>query len=243
MDGPFNNAFMITACGAQGSGYDCPNSPPGGMCSSTMWSYKTATGTVSTQEPTGISSDEVFTVAGGDPAKIYDVTVHVEGQAEGRTYVNGVAHSTAIDPNKEKNDMLYTGGQPGPNRTDYNVFHLTVTGGTPIPGAPTYYAFNATTQALEGQHHNFSVDETFTFKVKAGMTVTLTNHDSNCISIKNCGSGPTYNFANAADCEANARATPADVTLPASFHGITIMSPQKFQTQFLNFKVMSIVAE
>ena len=199
---------------------------------------------VSTQESTGISSDEVFTVTGGDPTKVHAVTVHVQGQAEGRTYTGGTASSAAVDPAKEKNDMLYTGGQPGDMRTDYNVFHMTITGGTPIAGAATYYAFNATPKTFEGQHHNYSIDETFTFKVKSGMTLTLTNHDSNCISIKNCGGGAAvYGFASAADCEAKARATPADVTLPATFHGITIMNPTHFQTQFLNFKVTSIVAE
>ena len=243
-DGAFNNSFMITACGSSGSGYDCPNTPPGGTCSTAKWSYMASSGTVSTQENTGISSDQVFDVTGGDPAKIYDVTVHVEGQAEGRTYVNGMAHSTNVTPAQEKNDMLYVGGQPGPNRTDYNVFQMTITGGTAVAGAPTYYAFNATAQSFEGQHHNYSIDETFTFKVKSGQKLTFTNHDSNCVSIKNCGPGATvYNFGSAAECEAQARATPADVTLPATFHGITITNPTHFQTQFLNFKVTGIVAE
>jgi hypothetical protein len=242
--GPFDNSFMITACKDSGNGYDCLNAPASGMCDSAKWSYMSATGAVSTGEANGFSTDDVFTVTGGDTSKIYDVTVHVVGQVEGRTYVNGMAHSTAIDPGKEKNDMLYVGGQPGPNRQDYNVFQMVITGGTAIAGAPTYYAFNSTLVSLEGQHHNYSIDETFTFKVKSGMTITFSNHDSNCRSIMNCGTASAaYSYSSAAACTANARSTPADVTLPATFHGVTIMSPTKFQTQFVNFKVTGIVAE
>jgi hypothetical protein len=243
--GPFDNSFMITACKDSGNGYDCLNAPASGMCdSNTKWSYMSGAATVMTGEANGFSTSDAFTVSGGDPSKIYDVTVHVVGQVEGRTYVSGMAHSTSIDPGKEKNDMLYVGGQPGPNRQDYNVFQMTITGGTAIPGAPTYYAFNSTLVSLEGQHHNYSIDETFTFKVKTGMTITFTNHDSNCRSIMNCGtSAAVYNYSSGADCAAHARATPADVTLPATFHGVTIMSPDKFQTQFVNVKVTSIVAE
>ena len=116
-------------------------------------------------------------------------------------------------------------------------------GGTAIPNAPTFYAFNATSAALAGKHYNYGVDETFTIKVKTGFVVTLTSHDSNCIAIKNCGPGGPYNFASASACEAVARSTPSTVTLPATFRGTAITSPTKFQTQFLNFKVMSIVAE
>src|SRR5262249_34880437 len=107
----------------------------------------------------------------------------------------------------------------------------------------TYFAFNAVDTSHEGAHYNYGVDETFVIKVKTGFVITLTSHDSNCIAIKNCGPGGPYNFANAAACEAGARSTPTAVTLPARFRGKTITSPTKFQTQFLNFKVMSIVAE
>jgi len=202
---------------------------------------------VTTSDPTGNTYDEVFTVNGGDPSKIYDVTVHVLGQAEGRTYTGGARALTAnVDPTANTNNLLYTGGKPGTTRVDYNVFQLTITppsGGTAVSGAPTYYAFNAVDSTHEGNHYNYGLDETFTMKVKSGETITLTSHDSNCIAIKNCGSGGPYNYSNASACEANARSTPASVTLPTTFRGQSITSPTKFQTQFLNFKVTSIVAE
>jgi hypothetical protein len=241
--GEFNNAFMITPCMSAGTGYDCPNLPMGmTSCPTAAWSY----GSVTTTEATGNTYAETFMVSGGDPSKIYDVTVRVLGQAEGRTYTGGTrALSGNVDPNAATNNLLYTGGQPGTARVDYNVFQMTITPGTAgaIAGAPTYYAFNAVDSSHEGAHYNYGIDEMFTFKVKSGYTVTLTSHDSNCIAIKNCGPGGPYNFSNAAACEAVARSTPSTVTLPATFRNQTISSPMKFQTQFLNFKVMSIVAE
>ena len=241
--GNFDNAFMITPCMSAGTGYDCPNLPMGmTSCPTAAWSY----GSVTTTEATGNTYAETFMVAGGDPSKIYDVTVRVLGQAEGRTYTGGTrALTTNVDPSAATNNLLYTGGQPGTARVDYNVFQMTITAGTAgaIAGAPTYYVFNAVDSSHEGAHYNYGIDEMFTFKVKSGYTVTLTSHDSNCIAIKNCGPGGPYNFSNAAACEAVARSTPSTVTLPTTFRSQTISSPMKFQTQFLNFKVMSIVAE
>jgi hypothetical protein len=239
MDGDFDNAFLITACTDTGSGYDCPNRPGGGACSTTPWKW----GDTTTSEATGTSYTQVFTVSGGNPDAIYDVTVHVLGQAEGRPFVNGMRQMTAnVDPNGT-NDLLYIGGEPGTDHNDYNVFMLTITGGTDIPGAPRLYGFNAVDSGHAGNHYNLAVDSTFTFKVRSGMTLTLFDHDSNCIAIKNCGNGGPYNYSSASQCEANARSTPASVTLPSTFRGASISSPAKFQTQFLNFKVMSIVAE
>ena len=206
------------------------------------WSY----GSVTTTEATGNTYAETFMVSGGDPTKIYDVTIRVLGQAEGRTYTGGTRALTAnVDPTAATNNLLYTGGQPGTARVDYNVFQMTITPGTAgaVAGAPTYYAFNAVDSSHEGAHYNYGIDEMFVAKVKSGFTITLTSHDSNCIAIKNCGPGGPYNFSNAAACEAVARSTPSSVTLPATFRSQTISSPMKFQTQFLNFKVMSIVAE
>ena len=245
MFGDFNNAFMVTACQSAGTGYDCPNLPMGvASCPQQNWTY----GSVTITEPTGNTYAEVFTVNGGDPNKIYDVTVHLLGQAEGRTYTGGTRALTAnADPNAASNNLLYTGGQPGTTRNDYNVFQLTIappTGGTAVSGAATYYAFNAVDTSHEGNHYNYSLDETFTIKVKTGFVVTLTSHDSNCIAIKNCGPGGPYGYASATDCESHAR-TISGVTLPATFRGQPLASggAQPFQTQFLNFKVTTIVAE
>jgi len=239
--GAFDNSFLITPCKDNGNGYDCLNDTAQNSCPPTPWKYDD----VQTTEATGNTYEEVFTVTGGDTTKVYDVTVHVLGQVEGRTYVNGMrSASGATDPAAATSDLLYTGGAPGTSRTDYNVFQLTITGGTPVAGAPTYYAFNAVDTSHEGQHHNYAVDSTFTMKVHSGQTIKLTAHDSNCRAIMNCGTSATpYAYTTATDCTAHARATPASVTLPATFRGTAIKSPDKFQTQFLNFKVTNIVAE
>jgi len=245
--GDFSGAFMVTACQGQGGAYDCPN-PAAGMstCPSASWSYIDKGATVSTSEATGSTYDEVFTVAGGDPQKVYAVTVHVVGQVEGRSYQGGTA-PPAPDPNGAANNMLYVGGKPGTSDSTYNVYIMTISppaGGEAIPNAPTFYAFNATSSALAGKHYNYAVDETFTFKVKPGFIVRLTDHDSNCISIKNCGPGGPYAFSSASECESKAR-TISGVTLPATFRGSSLAGggKQPFQTQFLSFKVSSIVAE
>lgn len=247
--GAFDNAFMITPCGTPTTeGFDCPNLPMGGgACPTTQWSGNTAT------EATGNTYTEQFTVTGGDPTKIYDVMVRVRGQVEGRLYINGTrALTTPVDPSAAVSNLLYTGGQPGSTRVDYNVFQLVIAAptGQAIAGAPTYYAFNAVDATVEGQHHNYQIDETFTMKVKPGFTLTLTSHDSNCIAIQNCGpQGAAYGFATAALCQAHAAQGPQPVVpgvaLPTTFRGQTLANGgmQPFQTQFVNFRVLSVVAE
>ncbi|MEO6603303.1 MAG: hypothetical protein ABIQ16_25690 [Polyangiaceae bacterium] len=239
--GDFANSFLLTPCQDGGNGYDCLNNAVTNNCPTAAWKYDD----VQTTEATGNTYEEVFTVSGGDASKVYEVTVHVLGQVEGRTYTNGTRKlTTAVDPGAPVSDLLYTGGKPGTGRVDYNVFQLTVTGGTPITGQPSYFAFNAVDQTHEGEHHNYAVDETFSFQVKSGMTVKLTAHDSNCRAIMNCGTQASpYGFGTGAACIANARSTPASVTLPAKFRGVAVANPGKFQTQFLNFKVTGIVAK
>jgi hypothetical protein len=243
--GNFDNSFLITACSDVGTGFDCGNLNGMTACMGGMWNPPTG----QTTEAIGASYSEVFTVSGGDPTKIYDVTVHVLGQVEPRVYTGGTSALGATgqaNPNGV-NNLLYTGGKPGTTRVDYNVFMLTIApgaGGTAIASEPTFFAFNGVDTAHEGAHYNFQVDEMFTFKVMSGFTVMLTSHDSNCRAIMNCGNGGPYGFSSAAMCTAVAR-TVDGVTLPATFRGAALMNQgkQPFQTQFLNFKVMSIVAE
>ena len=250
-NGDFDKSFLITSCASAGTGFDCPNPPPTATgCPTTAWMPPTG----ATTEGIGSTYDETFTVTASDPTKIYDVTVHAQGQVEGRTYTGGMraamdsaGNPVLPDPNGVANDLLYIGGKPGTTRVDYNVFMLTIAppdGGQPIDGAPTFYAFNSVDGTHEGQHFNYQIDETFTFKVQSGFVLTLTNHDSNCIAIKNCGVGGPYNFSNAGLCEAQARTISA-VTLPATFMGKALPNggAQPFQTQFVNFQITNIVAE
>jgi len=237
--GAFNNSFMITPCGDAGNGYDCLNNPATGTCKTSNWSYDGN----QTTEAEGNTYSEVFKVTGGDPNKVYSVTIKVLGHVEGRTYTSGKRNSTTNADPTMTGDLLYIGGKPGTGRPDYNAYQMTITGGTPIAGEPTYFAFNSVDTGHEGEHHNYSIDETLTFKVKSGMTITLTNHDSNCRAIMNCGLQATpYGFTTAKACTDLATATPASVTLPATFRNVAIMNPGKFQTQFVNIKVTSIVA-
>jgi hypothetical protein len=185
---------------------------------------------------------------GGDPTKIYDVSVTVLGQAEPKIYQGGsqVAGFTAANPNGV-NNLLYTGGSVAANNPDYNIFDMTIAppaGGTAIAGAATFYAFNAVDAGHAGAHYNFQVNETFTFKVKTGFTITLLSFDTNCRAIMNCGNGGPYGFTSAAACTVGAR-TVAGVTLPATFRGMTLPNggAQPFQTQFLNLKITGVVAE
>src|SRR5213076_109573 len=82
--GSFDNSFLITSCAAAGTGFDCPNPAPGVTnCPTTPWMLP---GGVATSEGLGSTYDLTFTVAAPDAARIYDVTAHVQGQVEGRTY-------------------------------------------------------------------------------------------------------------------------------------------------------------
>jgi hypothetical protein len=238
--GAFNNAFLIVHCDDQGSGVDCRNFP---------------TGTAACPAG-GNRFTETFTVSGGNPGTVYNVAVRVIGEVEPRGYINGAraadaVNNTPADPSANNNNLLFIGNAPpaaagtiSGNHTDYNEMSMSLTppaGSQPIAGAPTYYAFNSVDAAHEGNHFNFEVDESFTMQVRSGYTVTLTSLDTNCTAIMNCGPGGPYAFGNSAQCTPTARTIPG-ITLPPTFAGETLPNggAQPFQSQFLNFHIVSI---
>jgi hypothetical protein len=227
-----NQAFMITPCSDAGTGFDCANNGPTGACPAGGYRFR-----------------EPFGVMGGNPATTYAVTVNVLGQVEPKIYQNGAAAPgfTAANPNGV-NNLIYTGGNVANVNTDYNIFSMTIAAGTGTlatgTGAATFYAFNHVDAGHAGAHYNFQINETFTFLIKTGNTIVLEGFDSNCRAIMNCGNGGPYGFGNAGLCTAVARTVPG-VTLPATFRGQNLANggAQPFQTQFVNLKIMNVVAQ
>jgi hypothetical protein len=88
----------------------------------------------------------------GDPNVVYDVTLHVRGNTEPNTYVNGT-----LEQNR-----FYTGGET--STPGYTSYMLSVT----LPNQVYFFNYNPTTS-----HIHFLIDYQVTIPMKGGTTVIL----------------------------------------------------------------------
>ncbi|HYO93041.1 MAG TPA: hypothetical protein VER33_00960, partial [Polyangiaceae bacterium] len=166
-----------------------------------------------------------FMVMGGDPARIYDVTVRVAGVMEGRQYNNapggmGRRKGTA-NRQASMGDFWHPGiVRPGSLGT-YNTLELDVSpavAGVPVTGsgatAVNSYGLNSISD--DPSHHVIALDYTATFPVMGGGKITFKSMDPNCIQIVNCPT--TCNQAASAPLQVNIGmampAAPADFVQP-----------------------------
>ncbi len=131
-----------------------------------------------------ITTDKMVTL-GGDPAKTYTITIHVQGEVESKRYNGGAdQNSSAQSP---KADGFCTGGTPT-NGDAYNVYMVRVS------SPKQDYFLNSMQPPGVSNHTTYGMDYTAKIQAKGGAMLRLVAADSNCSMIKNCG--PTENSGN-----------------------------------------------
>jgi len=131
-----------------------------------------------------ITTDKMITL-GGDPAKTYTITLHVQGEVESKGYNGGMdQNSSAQSP---KADGFCTGGTPT-NGDAYNVYMIRVS------SPKQDYFLNSMQPPGVSNHTTYGVDYTAKIQAKGGSMLRLVAADKNCSMIKNCG--PTENSGN-----------------------------------------------
>jgi hypothetical protein len=172
-----------------------------------------------------LTTDKTITI-GGDPAKVYNITLHIQGEVEAKSY------GSAGDQEKSKASPMADGFQVGgtPSGGDaYNVYMLRVT-------APKQdYFFNALIPPGKSDHTTYGIDYTGVVKANGGTTMRLVAADRNCSMIKNCGPNN-----NGGTC--NAPITIANIDPVAKAKNPTFNFDQPFNGQWVSIVVTSVTA-
>jgi hypothetical protein len=118
---------------------------------------------------------------GGDPTKVYDITVRVYGVVETRVYQGG-ARRGGNNYVRTDEDLWHVGGVVPANPGTYNSYELHVQ--PPVAGAANDYFINSRT----GNDDQSIVRINFeaTFPVQGGGTILWRSTDANCRQITNC---------------------------------------------------------
>src|SRR6478736_1696472 len=125
-----------------------------------------------------LTTDKEITL-GGDPATVYTITLHVQGEVEAKGYENA-----AGDQDKSKASPMADGFQTGgtPTKGDaYNVYMLRVT------SPKQDYFFNSLIPPGKSDHTTYGIDYTGKIQANGGTKIRLVGADRNCSMIKNCG--------------------------------------------------------
>lgn len=131
-----------------------------------------------------LTTDKMITL-GGDPAKTYTITLHVQGEVEAKKYNGGQDQSA--QGSSPKLDGFCTGGTPS-GGDDYNVYLVRV-------ASPKQdYFLNSLIGPGVSNHTTYGMDYTAKIKANGGTTIRLVAADTNCSMIKNCG--PQENTGN-----------------------------------------------
>ena len=118
---------------------------------------------------------------GGDPATVYDITVHVYGVVETRVYQGGERRA-GNNYVRTDVDLWHMGGVVPANPGTYNSYELHVQ--PPINGAPNDYFINSRTG--NDDQSIVRIDFVATFPVQGGGTILWRSTDANCRQITNC---------------------------------------------------------
>jgi len=118
-----------------------------------------------TEDPRWKMKKELVRTFAGNPAKLYDVTLHVRGVVEPKNYTGGVVQF----------DHFQTGGEAVKN--DYNVYSLTVSDPTAT------YVMNRNEEKVG--HYTFIIDYRVTIPIRGGAKLTMGSYDSNDVAIAN----------------------------------------------------------
>jgi hypothetical protein len=131
-----------------------------------------------------ITTDKMVTL-GGDPAKAYTITLHVQGEVESKRYTGGQDQNSQLT--SPKADGFVVGGVPS-NENAYNVYMARVS------SPKKDFFFNSLQGPGVSNHTTYGIDYVAKIQANGGATIRLVAADSNCSMIKNCG--PMENSGN-----------------------------------------------
>jgi hypothetical protein len=194
--------------------------------------------------PGGCERIQRWTVTGGTPGTIYNVTVRFVGIVECKTTSNCQRRNTSWTqlqvPTEAPIDMLCTGGTVA--STTWSVYDFRVQNEPAIAGTSPAAVLNSGEFPCE-DHYTYPISEMYTFQVRPGSTITFRHADSNCLVLMNCGPA-TATYDTDANCRANGRILPG-VTLPPQYYGEPYPESsggpgQPFQGQFVQIQLVSV---
>lgn len=172
-----------------------------------------------------LTTDKTITI-GGDPAKVYNITLHIQGEVEAKSY------GATGDQEKSKQSPMADGFQVGgtPTKGDaYNVYMLRVT-------APKQdYFFNALVPPGKSDHTTYGIDYVGVVKANGGTSMRLVAADRNCSMIKNCGPNN-----NGGTC--NAPITIGNIDPVAKAKNPTFNFTEPYNGQWVSIVVTSVTA-
>jgi hypothetical protein len=124
-----------------------------------------------------LTTDKTITL-GGDPAKTYTITLHIQGVVEAKAY-DGTQDQSAQGASP-KGDGFAVGGTP--TKGDYyNVYMVRV-------NSPKQdYFLNSLNPPGVSNHTTYGIDYSAKVKANGGAMLRLVAADRNCSMIKNCG--------------------------------------------------------
>jgi hypothetical protein len=170
--GPLQGAMLLGPCISNNNATVCHTIQQGQSCPPKNPSDPAMGGALTTNKTITL---------GGDPAKVYTITLHVQGEVEAKGYNNGMdQNSSAMHP---KMDGFYVGGTPQTG-DDYNVYLARVS------SPKQDYFLNSIKPSGVSDHTTYLMDYTAKIKANGGATIKLTAADTNCDMIKNCGPTP-----------------------------------------------------
>jgi hypothetical protein len=173
-----------------------------------------------------ITTDKMITL-GGEPAKVYTITLHVQGEVESKKYDGGADQSsTGASP---KADGFCVGGTPS-NGDAYNVYMARVS------SPKKDYFFNSIQPPGVSNHTTYGIDYTAKITANGGATIRLVAADKNCSMIRNCG--PQENSGNAC----SAPITLGNIDPIASSKNPTFDFTQAFDGQWVVMVVTDVTA-
>lgn len=246
------NSFILMPCYSQAA-QDCITSDssdpatPGGACPNQNKSLP--------MEQQGRVTNEYFTM-GGEPGKMYKMTIKVTGISEAKYYMGGTrAAGNGVLPNANDPagiDTFYTGGSPV-DVENYNIYKITVrmppaTGAMPGTGTEVqHYYLNSFPQVATPyeDHESFPLNYTHDIVVPGGAEIEYKTADRNCHAIDNCGPG----FHGTSCPLTAARTVPSDpgLQVPANYMGTAVTAlnkltgaSQPYHSQILHIVVTAV---
>jgi hypothetical protein len=187
-----NGYFWLAQCSDAGTatGTNCPDFDTSGQCpnaSATDFNKR------------GMFVSHVLTV-GGTPGTIYTINFQLRGVLGTECYTGGTTTAGAttqptLSANPEtSNNGWYMGGSPVASKWNTYEVHVKPAVGTlylnPLDNTENIYYLNAFPQTPAGwceKEGSFPINYSAKFQVTGGGTITLTMHDSNCLTQQNCG--------------------------------------------------------